>query len=275
MKSAALLVGLLCQLGARTASSQERIETTHQVSQVVETAGEDELAPPSSPVRVQVLAGGGIGTRAMRRPTLYGAQRLDASLFAALDIGVRVSVWPERAFALGVGLRYQTSIGWTVRDDPAFALATSVDVRAERVELAAGPTLRFGESPRSVALAIPIGFSVRTLWPDVHDLPVVGYSLLGPFARAELCLSLGDALALRVGPEVQWIVAVDQVVREQGAGPQGYALGGELVVQAPLGRKLALELTYRESHAFVPGQRGRVQLTDVERFATARLSGAL
>lgn len=238
-------------------------------------AADLDLPATSRALRVELAAGAGIGVRGLRRPTLYGSQRLDASVFPALDLGLRVAVWPERELSLGFNLRYQTSIGWRIEDAPAFALSTPVRARAERLELSGGPRLRLGESPRSAALAFPVGFEMRTLWPAVHDLAVVGYSLLGPMARVELCLSLGDALSLRVGPEAQWIVSVDRAVQVDGAGAQGFALGGELTLQAPLGRKLGLELVYREAHAFVPGQAGRRQLIDVERFATARLSGAL
>ena len=85
----------------------------------------------------------------------------------------------------------------------------------------------------------------------------------------------GDALTVRIGPEVHWIVSLDQSVQLDGASAQGIAAGGEVTMEIPLGRKLALELSYREAHAFVPGRVGARDLVDVERFAVARLSGAL
>lgn len=242
-----------------------------------DTPVEARAPAPDAPASVRLLisGGAGVGTRGLRRPTMKGAQRLRDAMFPALDIGLRVVAWPDEGFSLAFAVRYQTSLGLEVEDDPSFAPPTRVAVRAERVEVAAAPGLRLGDSPRAMLLSVPLGLGVRTFWPHVHDLPVVGYSLLGPFVRPELSLALGDALTVRIGLEGQWIVAVDRVLQLDGVAATGFGLGGEVGLKVPLGRKLALDLSYRQVHAIVPGQLGKRDLVDVERFATAGLTGTL
>jgi hypothetical protein len=234
--------------------------------------------PPAVPVlRLTVFAGGGLGTRSMqRRVSTGGVQRLAESVFPAADIGLHVRIWPEEEFSLDVLARYETSLGWSVEETPPFALGDEQDVRAERAELSVGPSFRLGASPNSAALTFPVGLMLRTLWPELQDQLTPGYSLVGAHLRAELSIGLGEALRVRLGPEVQWIFAIDRAILDAGITAMGIAVGGEAVLQIPLGRNLALEFAYRESHAFAPreGETGRI-FKDVERFATARLAGTL
>jgi hypothetical protein len=240
--------------------------------------GNPQAPPPALPaLRLTVFAGAGVGTRSMqRRLPAGGVQRLETSVFPAADIGLHVRIWPEEEFSLDVLARYETSVGWTVEETPPFALADEQDVRAERAELSVGPSFRLGASPNSAALTFPVGLTLRTLWPELHDQLTPGYSLVGAHLRAELSIGFGEALRLRLGPEVQWIFAIDRAILDAGITAMGIAVGGEAVLQIPLGRRLALEFAYRESHAFAPreGETGRI-FKDIERFATARLAGTL
>jgi hypothetical protein len=232
--------------------------------------------PPAAALRLQVFGGIGVGTRSMNRPISVGVQRLEESVFPATEFGLRVRVWPEQAFSLAVLLTYQTSIGWTIDEKPLFAIANEVSVRAERAELSVAPSLRLGDSPRAMAVSLPIGFALRTFLPDLHDQLSPRYTLLGPLVRAELSVALGEAINLRFGPELHWIVALDRSLRQDGVAAQGIAVGAEATLQVPLGRRLALELNYRESHAFAPNAAGSGRVfTDVERFATFRFAGTL
>jgi hypothetical protein len=248
----------------------------------------DESAEPDAPparegeptaelepaVRTEIAAGMGIGTRSFSRPTSEGVQRLPDAVFPAVDVALRVHAWPRDGFSLGISLRYQSSLGLTIEEQPPFALRNRVDARAERVELSVAPTFRLGDASAAPALAFPIGFTLRSLWPEVHEMMTPGYSLIGPHLRAELVLPLGDVLVLRVGPELQVIIAIDESIRAEGVGRSGVAYGGEALLQLRLGAVFALELTYRESHAFVPSAFvSRADFEDVERFATGRLSG--
>jgi hypothetical protein len=247
----------------------------HAQADAPEPAGATEpTAAPKPAVRTDLAVGVGVGTRSFVRPTIEGMQELPDAVFPALDLALRVHAWPADAFSLAVLLRYQTSLGLTIEERPPFALRNRVDARAERAELSVAPTFRLGSSAAAPALAFPVGFGLRSFWPDVHEMMTPGYTLLGPQLRAELVLPLGDVLALRVGPELQVIIAIDESIRAEGVERSGLAYGGEAVLQLRLGRVFAVELTYRESHAVVASfWTGRDDFEDVERFATGRLSG--
>jgi len=185
-----------------------------------------------------------------------------------------VHAWPREEFSFTVLLRYQTSLGLTIEERPPFALRNRIDARAERAELSVAPAFRPGSSTTAPALAFPVGFGLRSFWPEVHEMMTPGYTLLGPQLRAELVLPLGDVLALRVGPELQVIIAIDESIRAEGVDRSGLAYGGEAVLRLRLGPVFALELTYRQSHAVVATfWTGRADFEDVERFATGRSSG--
>ena len=160
----------------------------------------------------------GIGTRSFSRPTREGVQRLPDAVFPAVDVALRVHAWPHDGFSLGVLLRYQSSLGLTIEEQPPFALHNRVAARSARAELSVAPTFRLGSAGTAPALAVPVGFTLRSLWPEVHEMMTPGYSLIGPHLRLELVVPLGNVLALRVGPELQAIIAIDESIRADGVG---------------------------------------------------------
>jgi hypothetical protein len=122
---------------------------------------------------------------------------------------------------------------------------------------------------------LPVGFTVRALWPDEHERGIAGYTLLGPSLRAELELPVFSLLTLRAGPELHFIVGLDEPVRGHGLERMGLALGFEAKARLALLDRLALELSYRQSRARVGSEAGVAPLYDFERFVTLALSGAL
>jgi hypothetical protein len=225
-------------------------------------------------MQAQAFGGLGFGSRSFERPTPLGAQKLPTVFFPAADIGLRVMAWPKDRFSLEFLLRYQSSIGMTVDERPPFALPNQIAARVERGELSVAPTFRLGGSESAPAIAFPAGLEIRTFWPEVHESPsTAGYSLIGPHIRAELIAPLTSMLLLRFGPELQWIIAIDRSIREDGVANQGFSAGGEAMVQLRLGAVFALELCYRESHAFASSTNAGPIFSDVERYLSGRLSG--
>jgi hypothetical protein len=229
---------------------------------------------PSQAVRVHALAGAGFGTRSLKRPIRDGEQRLETALFAAIDAGLRVHVAPEEQLSLDVLLRYQSSLGLSVEERPLFALPREVSARAARAELSAAPTLQFGREPGSLALSVPLGVFLRSFVAEQRELLTPSYLLIGPLLRAELRAELTPWLSLRLGPEVALFV-IDGDVRDDGVRGLGGAAGAEAAVVLQFSEKVALELSYRESHAFADAEGQGPDFGDVERFAIARLTGAL
>jgi len=245
-----------------------------------EGEGEDSASAPAEaagPAAVEVGAslGAGIGTRSFLRPTKLGAQRLNDVLFPAADVGLSVDVWPRDSFSLGFLLRYQSSLGLEITEHPEFALPTALDARAERLEVTVAPTFALGDGPNSLALAFPLGFGMRTFWPEANEYRTPGYSLAGPQLRAELRIPFSDSFGLRLGPELLWALALDDSLTSQGVDSQAIAIGGEAALHIQLGAVIGIELCYRESHAFASTSITTALFEDVERFAVARLVGSL
>lgn len=264
------------------AESQSEGEETDSGGEPSEDDGEGEEnaeAPAEShgPAEVVVRAslGAGIGTRSFLRPTKLGAQRLDDVLFPAADVALSVDVWPRDSFSLGMLLRYQSSLGLEINEHPQFALPTTLDARAERLEVTVAPTFALGDGPSSVALAFPLGFGMRTFWPEANEYRTPGYSLAGPQLRAELHIPFSDSFGLRLGPELLWAVALDDSLTSQGVDSQAIAIGGEAALHIQLGAVIGIELCYRESHAFASTTITTALFEDVERFVVARLVGSL
>jgi hypothetical protein len=237
---------------------------------VVAESGDDE---PAGGVLFHAGAGLGAGSLSFNRPTSSGEQELPQTAFAAVDLLLRLRAWPDEGVAFEVQLAYQTSLGLVLRRDPQFALPEDVHVRAQRVELTAAPAVRLGDSPGDARLAFPIGFAFRAFVPEVDYLLISEYSLGGPELRVELWLALGDYIDLRVGPELQWIMLVDDALRREGVDAMGLAFGGQATLEGKIGPTFRMVLAYRELRSGVPGI--RQDFSDVERFLTARIAGEL
>jgi hypothetical protein len=233
--------------------------------------------PEERAVLLQASAGMGVGSRGFSRPHELGEQQLPDVAFPAAAVALRVEGWPDAPFSLTGLLRYRTSLGLEVQEHPPFALPNELGARAAHTELSVAPTFRLGDDrARAFRLAVPVGLSVRSFWPDIRELVTPGYSLLGPFVRVELIAPLPPWLLLRVGPELQAILVLDQHMKKAGLEGQGLALGGELGVEVgPFLSWLSLELSYRESHAWVGNRSDGPDLADAERFVILSVRGEL
>ncbi len=243
-----------------------------QVTQTTQAAAPTALPTPEN-VQVEALAGFGFGTRAFERPTPTGKQRLDTVPFAAVDVGLRVLAWPTQRYSLEALLTYRSSVGLVIKEQPLFALPNDVGVRVSHTELSVAPMYRLWPNASSPRIALPMGLSLHSFWPETHVLQTPGFSLLGPHVRAELIAPLGPLVTLRVGPEVQWILVIDRAVRRDGIHGQGVGLGLEASIALQLVTHFGVELSYRQAHAIAEGRDRRPDFSDTERFATLRLVG--
>jgi hypothetical protein len=225
-----------------------------------------------SPTRVEVSAGLGAGTRGFERPTPNGVQVLETTPFPAADLALRVDTRRNESFQLGALLRYRTSLAMTVETEPLFALSREVPARSSHFELSIVPALRLGDDADAPRVALPVGLSARTFWTETHDAATFGYSLIGPHLRPELVWPLGP-ITLRIGPEAQWIVAIDRALRRDGASGQGVSIGAEVSLALELHRAFSLEVSYRQAHALIAGQGEHADFDDTERYASLRLAG--
>jgi len=264
----------LGDLDDKPAAPSEESESSADDTSTDGEAAPEKAAPASEPdagpaVLVQPYAGIGIAMRSFERPIDVGIQKLSASAVPGVEVGLGVVAWPEASFSLGFNLAYQSALGFTVTESPSFAMPNRVRARSERAALDIAPTWRFGK----VSLAVPIGASMRTLWPEVHVLMTPGYSLIGAHARLELSVRAGERLTVRVAPEFQWIAQIDEDLRATGVSSQGAAFGGEATINVALSSQWQLGVNYRESHAAISTTRD-TKFKDVERYLTLRGTGS-
>ena len=235
-----------------------------------------EKAPADTGARVLARAsvGGGLGTRSFRRPVAGGAQELETTLFPAIDFGISVRVWPEDSFSLDVLIRYQTSLGLVLDEDVLFALPNEVAVRSDHAELSVAPGFRFGGTPTSPRLLIPVGVSFRSFWPAEHHLQTPRYVLIGPHVRLELELMFGRIARLSLGPELQVYGIAGTDLTDYGVHSPGLAYGGQVSLEFRLTTNFLIEISYRQSNATSSSDQGP-SFQDVERFATVRFAGEM
>jgi hypothetical protein len=281
----ALCLGLLCSARAHAQDDElgdlddKPSKADSQAAEGGEADAEAEAAPgaaepaaegDSGPsVSIRPYAGIGIAMRSFERPISGGVQKLAASAVPGAEVGLTVVAWPAASFSLGFNLAYQTALGFTVKESPSFAMQNRTHARSEHVALDVAPTWRKGP----LSIGVPIGLSMRTLWPEAHMLQTPGYSLIGPHARLELVLQAGERVSLRVAPEAQWITMIDEALRATGVNSQGVALGGEATLNVTLSDHWQAGVSYRESHALISSASGAT-FKDTERYLTLRGTGS-
>jgi hypothetical protein len=231
------------------------------------TAALAQQADTGSDVTVQVSAGLGMGTRALQRATEAGLQHIDAGLFPAADIGMRVDIKAAARVSLSVFTRYQTTLYDVVQEHPPLAPPSEVHVRSHHVELGVEPTWH-SASANDWAIGLNVGYCFRVFWTDVHNLATPRQLLTGPYLRPEFELPFLGRFLLRVGPELVWILTMDQELRRSGEATPGIALGLQAQLSVQLTSAYGLELLYRGSHAVAFRD-----LTDIERFLTLSFTG--
>jgi hypothetical protein len=222
------------------------------------------LAQDQEPAQLQLVAALGVGahSRAIVRPTDTGTQTLATSYVPAVELRLGVVAWPDADFSLAISVHYQTGLWLTVTELPQFALANEVAVRSQRMALSVSPSWRLAPQTR---LGFVLGATLRSFWPEDRSLQTPSYNLVGPHARGELAIGLAGPVRLRVQPELQWLLLIDE---HANSPTQGAAIGGELALELRWGPSRTLALSYRESHALLA--RG-ARFRDVERYLTVHI----
>ena len=234
----------------------------------------DEAAEPPAGILFHVGAGLGAGTLSFSRPTATGRADLDADAVrgggpadapARMARGQRFARTAARLPDLARAGGTARSAVRAARTTSTFAPSASSSPRRRRFTWATGRPQR--------SWLFPLGFVFRAFVPEVDYLLVSEYSLGGPEVRAELWLHLGEYVTLRLGPELQWIVVVDDALRREDVTGSGLALGGQGTLEGKIGPVFRVALAYRESHTTVPGTRSNFR--DTERFFTVRVAGEM
>jgi hypothetical protein len=224
---------------------------------------EPESADPE--LRIRMIAGAGVGRLNVEWPAEGETRTVRTGAFAAIDLGAAFAVAFTRVFALGTELTYQTSVGHEVEELHTAGAPDTLRIRAHRFTGLLTAEFRAG----IVRITPAAGYGARSLRPEVHHLLTPSYTLAGPLGRIALRVELGTRLAIRVAPELQWLI-VGEELQELGMHGSGLGFGAEVALEVSLTRGLSLEATARDAHASLPGTPSQ-NSSEVGQFATMRV----
>jgi hypothetical protein len=216
----------------------------------------------------RAYTGIGLGTRDLEWPSSGEMRVVETGAFVAVEAGAAFALALSDALALGPELVYQTSLDHEIDEEHIAGETQHMGIRAHRFEALLSLTVGVGKS-RNFRIAPALGYGVRALHPEVHHLLTPSYSLTGPLVRITLRIPFGDSLALRLAPELQYLLVGD-ALEELGVSSSGFAFGGDAALELTLSTHLAIELTFRQANAIMSSALGP-DSTDVERFASLRV----
>lgn len=234
-----------------------------------QAARADDARVDSEPaLGLRVFAGAGVGGRSFEWPD--GGERLavQTGAFASVDLGLSFWIAASERLWIGPALTYQSSLGAQVEETHIAGASEELTIRAHRFEGMLALTARLGQEG-GFWIVPAVGYGLRNLKPEVHHLLTPTTTLAGPLLRLAVRVPIGDTFALRIAPELQWILVVEQL-EELGLHDSGVAFGAELGFELALGRGLSIEVVARGSQARVASELGATAV-DGEQFVSARL----
>lgn len=232
-----------------------------------------ETSAPQTPVasesnalpHAELLLGAGITTRTIHFDAADARRSLDTGMVPALAIELNARVG-EQWFCM-LRLAYRSSVFAEASQLAPEAATSALTSTIQSHEFVGGfePGVRFG-GEHSVWLGLFAGYGVRAL-SSVVELTLPRFSLHGPLARLELDIPwLDGRFALRLAPEVQWLVSQTLALRELARTErQGLAFGLEASLRVELLSWLGVQAVYRESRARVASGFPNA-FQDIERF---------
>jgi hypothetical protein len=230
-----------------------------------------EVAPGLA-VHVAVQAGAGFGTREISLDTQNGVVGLDTAFFPTAGVQLSVDVEPTARgqLTLGADAEYLTSFALTSADRRIDGTIRETASRSQRI--AAGVRLHHRVEPSLDAVSLGVGLAWSALsFSSEAPVSLPDSTLQGPLLSLSVIIPVAERLFTFVlAPEAQWIVDVGSGLSAIGVDSTGASVGGSARARLRLLDELFVELTYRESHAFLGTASGRGG-GDVERFATLRL----
>lgn len=237
----------------------------------VQPDSDEPETTPGGVVRVAISAGGGIGARQFLLPTTSGDIRLSTSIFPAarLRLGIDGRSRPDARFSYGAHLTYLSSVGLRTTDS-GLGGSRQTPSRAQRIDAGLRFGYRFADPTESAGLSVELGYSLRRFASEAA-VTLPDFSLSGPRLALGLRVPLFDGrLAFVLLPEVHFLVAIDEALRDQGIKSFALGVGGEARIAVRLIDALFVELSYRESHALLTSPRGDAE--DIERFGALSIT---
>lgn len=222
---------------------------------------------------LRLSAGLGMGTRDLEMPVSGTVSRFETGLFPAAELGFQLAAPLGQSSALGLQVRYQSSLQHHIVERRVDGSAREQAIRAHCLDLGLTPELWL-DAQGDWTLAALLGYGLCELRPLEHLL-TPAYGLGGPLTRLRVQAPLWPGkLQIQVAPEAQWVLQVGHALVRQGVSSTGLGLGAEIVLRWVVGRRWNVDLAYRELWTWLDVPGGPTA-QDRARFAIARLAGML
>ncbi len=228
-------------------------------------------ATPGLAVRVLIEAGAGFGTREFSVATAAGVLRLDTAIFpsAAVQLSVDIEPVARGQLTLGADAEYLTSFALVTTDQRIDGSTRETASRSQRIAAGARFSYRVEPSLDAVTIGAALGWSALS-FSSQAPVSLPDYTLQGPVLTLALSVPIASRLVtITLAPEAQWIVDVGGALRAIGVDASGASVGGSARIRFRVLEQFFVDVTYRESHAFLSAAAGGG--SDVERFAAVRL----
>ena len=232
------------------------------------------LEPRPESVRtfaMELRAGAGLTQRIIDVPASQGHLTFDAGWAPALDVRAAGRLTGQHLF-LSFRAAYQTSLGSVASDRLQLPASSTgqASVRSSHFDAGITPGLWLGAGPDSSALSLFLGYAVRA-FTSVTELALPRFTLHGPVLRLELDVPLfGRVVSFHLAPEAQMLLSISRDLQRAGQlDSLGFAFGGEADLQFRIHARIALRLSYRESHGFASAAVQAQQFSDTERYIVA------
>lgn len=209
----------------------------------------------------------GLSMQSSELPTDQGPAGVDGGISAGLDVALSA----ESTGALvrfGARLDYRSSIGYELSQTPTGGVERQSPARSHELLAAVFVRFRFTEQPRAASVAVGAGWMHQDFRVDLELETTTPYGAGGPKLDVALELPLGERAWLSLGPELGWLVALDDEAHAMGLEPGGPAFGGNLELFIRLAGHFGLRLHYRELALRLPTVHEAGAYSESRRFIT-------
>jgi hypothetical protein len=197
------------------------------------------------PITAWGSVGLGVSMQSSELPTDQGPAGVDGGASAALDVALNVESTGDQ-LRMGARIDYRSSIGYELTETPLGGVARESPARSHEFLASLLMRFRFDATPEAMSIAVTAGWMHQDFRTDVELHSVPPYGAGGPKLGVGFDLPIGERFRLALGPEIGWLVALDDEAKAMGLQPGGPAFGGDVELFVKIGGHFGVRLHYRE-----------------------------
>lgn len=224
------------------------------------------------PITAWGSVGLGVSMQSSELPTDQGPAGVDGGMSAGLDVAVSAESTGANIRA-GARLDYRSSVGYELTDTPTGGVERTSPARSHELLASLFVRFRFAETPQAASVAVAAGWIHEDLRVDTELKSTPPYGAGGPKLGLSFDIPIGERVRLALGPELGWLVALDDEAHDMGLQPGGPAFGGDVELFVRIVGHVGLRLHYRELALRLPTVYDAGAYRESRRFIT--LSGLL